>query len=256
MKRLANKVAIVTGGAGGIGAATAKLFCEHGAKVALVDLPDSPLEAVAKSVQDAIPGAEVICIPVNLAIEASAAEVISRVVSHWGQLDILVNNAGMRSYEPLADSTSDVWNQIIAVNLLSYVYMAREALPRLRQSKAGSIVNVSSTHAFHPRVGMGQYDVTKAGIVSLTKTLAFEEAVHGVRVNAVCPGLTLTPFHVKRAQADGKTEHDLRQEDVTHNIQKRWSEPREIAYPILWLACNEASFVTGSVLMVDGGTRV
>jgi NAD(P)-dependent dehydrogenase (short-subunit alcohol dehydrogenase family) len=206
------------------------------------------LEAVAKSVQDAIPRAEVICIPVNLAIEASAAEVISRVVSHWGQLDILVNNAGMRSYEPLADSTSDVWNQIIAVNLLSYVYMAREALPKLRQSKAGSIVNVSSTHAFHPRVGMGQYDVTKAGIVSLTKTLAYEEAQHQVRVNAICPGATLTPFHIKRAGIE------IDHQRYEQNLMKRWADPIEIAYPILWLASSEASFVTGSCLMVDAGT--
>jgi NAD(P)-dependent dehydrogenase (short-subunit alcohol dehydrogenase family) len=162
----------------------------------------------------------------------------------------------VRAYEALAETKASTWEKILSVNLLSYAYLIRECLPYLRASHQASVVNISSTHAVNPRSGMGQYDVAKAGIVSLTKTLAFEEAVHGVRVNAVCPGLTLTPFHVKRAQADGKTEHDLRQEDVTHNIQKRWSEPREIAYPILWLACNEASFVTGSVLMVDGGTRV
>ena len=254
MKRLTNKVAIVNGGAGGIGAATAKLFCEHGAKVALVDLPDSPLEAVSQSIQDAIPGAEVICIPLNLAIEASAAETVSRVVSKWGRLDILVNNAGMRSYEPLADSTSDVWNKIIAVNLLSYVYMAREALPRLRKSEAGSIVNVSSTHAFHPRVGMGQYDVTKAGIVSLTKTLAYEEAQNKVRVNAICPGATLTPFHIKRAVEARKSGIEIDHQRYEQNLLKRWADPVEIAYPILWLASSEASFVTGSCLMVDAGT--
>ena len=254
MKRLANQVAIVTGGAGGIGAATAKLFCEHGAKVALIDLPDSPLEALSQSIQDAIPGAEVICIPLNLAVEASAAEAVSCVVSKWGRLDILVNNAGMRSYEPLAESTSDVWNQIIAVNLLSYVYMAREALPRLRKSEAGSIVNVSSTHAFHPRVGMGQYDVTKAGIVSLTKTLAFEEAQNKVRVNAICPGATLTPFHIKRAVEARKSGIEIDHQRYEQNLLKRWADPVEIAYPILWLASSEASFVTGSCLMVDAGT--
>jgi NAD(P)-dependent dehydrogenase (short-subunit alcohol dehydrogenase family) len=177
-------------------------------------------------------------------------------VRRFQKIDILVNNAGVRAYEALAQTTASTWEKILSVNLLSYAYLIRECLPYLRASQQASVVNISSTHAVNPRGGMGQYDVAKAGIVSLTKTLAFEEAVHGVRVNAVCPGLTLTPFHVKRAQAEGKTEQDLRQEDVTHNLQKRWSEPREIAYPILWLACNEASFVTGSVLMVDGGTRV
>src|SRR5690606_1009692 len=130
-------------------------------------------------------------------------------------------------------------------------FLAREALPALRRSGRGSIVNVSSTHAFNPRAGMGQYDVAKAGIVSLTKTLAFEEVSHNVRVNAVCPGLTLTPFHVRRAEAAGRTEQDLRREKTGHNIQQRWADPREIAYPILWLASDEASFMTASVLMVD-----
>ena len=116
------------------------------------------------------------------------------------------------------------------------------------------MINVSSTHAFHPRAGMGQYDVAKAGIVSMTRTLAFEESAHGIRANALCPGLTLTPFHVRRAQAQGQTEQDLRTAVVGNNLQKRWADPREVAYPILWLASDEASFVNGAALMVDGGT--
>jgi NAD(P)-dependent dehydrogenase (short-subunit alcohol dehydrogenase family) len=103
---------------------------------------------------------------------------------------------------------------------------------------------------------MGQYDVTKAGILSMTRTLAFEEAPHRVRVNAVCPGLTLTPFHVRRAAESGRTEQDLRTEQVDHNLQRRWADAREVAFPILWLASDEASFVTASTVMVDGGTRV
>ena len=96
----------------------------------------------------------------------------------------------------------------------------------------------------------------KAGILSMTRTLAFEEAPHKVRVNAVCPGLTLTPFHVRRAAEAGRTEQDLRTEKVDHNLQRRWADAREVAYPILWLASDEASFVTASTVMVDGGTRV
>jgi len=103
---------------------------------------------------------------------------------------------------------------------------------------------------------MGQYDVTKAGIVSLTRTLAFEEAKHGIRVNAVCPGLTLTPFHLRRAKAAGRTRQDLDREATEGCLLGRWADPREVAYPILWLASDEASYVTGSVLMVDGGRFV
>ena len=256
MSRLAGKIAIITGAAGGIGSATALLFCEEGASLVMVDLPDSPLQDLLNGILKKIPSAQIEIVFADVGKEASLKLIADSAMRRFEKIDILVNNAGVRAYEALAQTTASTWEKILSVNLLSYAYLIRECLPYLRASKQASVINISSTHAVNPRIGMGQYDVAKAGIVSLTKTLAFEEAVHGIRVNAVCPGLTLTPFHVKRAQADGKTEQDLRQEDVTHNIQKRWSEPREIAYPILWLASNEASFVTGSVLMVDGGTRV
>ena len=103
---------------------------------------------------------------------------------------------------------------------------------------------------------MGQYDVTKAGIVSLTKTLAFEEAGNGVRVNAVCPGATLTPFHLRRAANAGRSRAELDKEAADTCLMRRWADPREVAFPILWLASDEASYVTASVLMVDGGRLV
>jgi len=145
---------------------------------------------------------------------------------------------------------------VLAVNLLSYAAFIRAAIGDLRACGRGSIVNISSTHAVNPRAGMGQYDVTKAGIVSLTKTLAFEEARHGVRVNAVCPGATLTPFHLRRAAASGRTRGELEQDAARECLLGRWADPREVAWPILWLASDEASYVTGSVLMVDGGRLV
>jgi NAD(P)-dependent dehydrogenase (short-subunit alcohol dehydrogenase family) len=256
MNRLEGKAALITGGAGGIGAATALLFCEEGAHVALVDREDSPLGEVAAGIRERVPGANVLEIQADVGVEASAATIVARVLAGFGMLDVLVNLAGIRSYEPLAEAKADTWQKILAVNLLSYAYLAREALPALRRSGRGAIVNVSSTHAVNPRVGMGQYDVTKAGILSMTRTLAFEEAPNKVRVNAVCPGLTLTPFHVRRAMQAGRTEDDLRNEQVDHNLQRRWAQAREVAYPILWLASDEASFVTAATLMVDGGTRV
>ena len=253
MERLEGKVAIITGGAGGIGAATARLFCEEGARVVLVDRDTEAMAAACAGIREQVPGAQVSDLIVDVGVEDAAAQVVAHAKRAFGGIDVLVNNAGIRAYEPLAEAKSATWERIIAVNLLSYAYLSREALPALRASGRGSIVNVSSMHAFIPRAGMGQYDVTKAGIVSMTRTLAFEEARHGVRVNAVCPGATFTPFHEKRFAADGRTQAEIDAIAAGCCVLQRWAAPREIAYPILWLASDEASYVTGTALMADGG---
>lgn len=255
MARLQGKVTIVTGAAGGIGAAVVERFVEEGAAVALVDLEAEALAATTAPIRARFPEARLIEVAADLAQETNAERAVASTIAAFGRLDVLVNNCGIRSYEPLAEAKAATWQRILESNLLSYAYLARDALPALRQAK-GSIVNVSSTHAFNPRAGMGQYDVTKAGIVSLTRTLAFEEAPHGVRVNCVCPGATLTPFHRRRFAAAGKSEADLQAEVANANLQRRWADPREIAHPVLWLASAEASFMTAATLMVDGGTRV
>jgi NAD(P)-dependent dehydrogenase (short-subunit alcohol dehydrogenase family) len=251
--RLERKVAIITGGAGGIGAATGRLFCEEGARVMLVDRDPAAMASACAEIRAQVPGAELRDVIADIGVEASAAQIVAEAARAFGRIDVLVNNAGIRSYEPLAEAKRETWERIIAVNLLSYAYLAREALPALRASGHGSIVNVSSMHAFVPRAGMGQYDVTKSGIVSMTRTLAFEEARHGVRVNAVCPGATFTPFHAKRFAADGRTQAEIDAIAASCCVLQRWAEPREIAHPILWLASDDASYVTGAALMADGG---
>jgi len=253
MGRLDARVAIITGGAGGIGAATGRLFCEEGARLVLVDLDTGAMAAACADIRKHVPGAQVSDLIVDVGIEDSAAQIVAHAKRAFGRIDVLVNNAGIRAYEPLAEAKRETWERILAVNLLSYAYLAREALPALRASGRGSIVNVSSMHAFIPRAGMGQYDVTKSGIVSMTRTLAFEEARHGVRVNAVCPGATLTPFHEKRFAAEGRTQTQIDAIAAGCCLMRRWAAPREIAHPILWLASEDASYVTGAALMADGG---
>ena len=253
MARLDGKVAIITGGAGGIGSAAGRLFCEEGARVVLVDLDPDAMAAACAEIRKHVPGAQVSDVIADVGIEDSAAQIVAHAKRAFGGIDVLVNNAGIRAYEPLAEAKRETWERIIAVNLLGYAYLSREALPALRASGHGSIVNVSSMHAFIPRAGMGQYDVTKAGIVSMTRTLAFEEARHGVRVNAVCPGATFTPFHRKRFAKDGRTQAEIDAIAVRSCLLQRWAAPREIAYPILWLASDEASYVTASAIMADGG---
>lgn len=254
--RLADRVAIITGGAGGIGVATGQLFCEEGARVALVDQSAPAMDEALAQIRAAVPGAQVTGIVADVAHEEAAADAVRQARAALGPIDVLVNLAGIRAYEPIAESKRETWERILAVNFLSYTWFIKAAIADLRASGRGSVVNVSSTHGVNPRGGTGQYDATKAAIISMTKTLAFEEADHGVRVNAVCPGLTITPFHRKRFAAAGRTEEDILRLGREGCLLGRWAEPREAAYPILWLASDEASYVTGSVLMVDGGRFV
>jgi meso-butanediol dehydrogenase/(S,S)-butanediol dehydrogenase/diacetyl reductase len=173
-----------------------------------------------------------------------------------GRLDVLVNNAAMRNYSTLADATPEEWQSMVSVNLVGTSNYCKAALPRLRAAGAGSIVNVSSCYAVTGRKGMGLYDATKAGMLAITRTLAFEEADQGVRVNAICPGSTLTDFHVNRANAAGKSVEVLRTQRQDTSLIGRWASPEEVAWPILWLASDEASFITGTTLMVDGGLSI
>ena len=251
--RLEGKVAIITGGAGGIGAATGALFCEQGCRVVLVDSAADAMQAAASGIRAGVSGAQIVPVVADVGREETAAHVVAEATKAFGALDVLVNLAGIRAYEPLAEASAATWDTLLKVNLLSYAYLIRESLGALRACGRGSIINVASTHAVNPRAGMGQYDVTKAGIISLTKTLAFEEAKHGIRVNAVCPGATLTPFHLRRAAAAGESRDDLERKAASMCLLGRWADAREVAWPILWLASDEASYVTGSVLMVDGG---
>jgi len=256
MARLADKVAIITGGAGGIGAATGLLFCEEGARVALVDSDAAAMDAALADIRAKVPAARIEGIVTDVGQEKAVADAVEAARKALGPIDVLVNLAGIRAYEPLGESRAETWDRIIEINFLSYVWFIKAAIADLRASGRGSVVNISSTHGVNPRGGTGQYDATKAAIISMTKTLAFEEARHGVRVNAVCPGLTITPFHRRRFAAAGRTEEDVAEMGREGCLLGRWAEPREAAYPILWLASDEASYCTGSVLMVDGGRFV
>jgi 2-hydroxycyclohexanecarboxyl-CoA dehydrogenase len=254
--RVKDRIAIITGGAGGIGTAVGLLFCEEGASIALVDRDASMLKTAAEELKRVVPEAQVLTIVADISADQEAVRAVEEVGARFGRIDILVNNAGIREYWPLAEAPAESWQNILGVNLLSYAFMSKAVLPQMRRSGSGSIVNISSTYGVTGRAGMGQYDATKAAILALTRTLAFEEIVHGIRVNAVCPGATLTPFHVRRAQAKGQDATDLQQEPLRDCLMHRWCDPREVAFPILWLASDEASYMTASTLMVDGGRPV
>ncbi|MCC6178542.1 MAG: SDR family oxidoreductase [Chloroflexi bacterium] len=255
-ERLRGRVALVTGGGGGIGEATAALFVAEGARVGVVDNNADAARAAAERIDAR--GESALSVAADLAREPEAERAVRAVVERFGRLDVLVNAAGVRLYGPITEATADSWQWILGVNLLGPAYCAKFAIPELAKHR-GSIVNVSSTNAVNGRAGMAQYDATKAGLLALTRSLACDHAAQGIRVNAVCPGFTVTPFHARRqAEARGLTVEEARSallaEPWDQSVLKRPAEPREIAAAILFLASDEASYITGETLMVDGGT--
>ncbi|RYD21317.1 MAG: SDR family oxidoreductase, partial [Spirochaetia bacterium] len=207
----------------------------------------SVVDAAVEDVRRTVPSAAVFGFVADLGEESSAQKVIDEILAQFGTVDILVNNVGIRRYEAVADASWDKWDAIVRVNLLSFVSMSRAVLPTMRKNGRGSIINVSSTYAVYGRKGLGAYDATKSAVLSLTRTLAYEEGEHGIRVNSICPGFTRTPFHVKRMGEE--QVNDL----IPPCVMKRWAEPDELAYPMVWLASDEASYVTAATFMIDGG---
>jgi 2-hydroxycyclohexanecarboxyl-CoA dehydrogenase len=256
MGRLAGKVAVISGAGGGIGAATAGVFCREGAKVLLIDSDAAALGAKLQALRASSAGFECASHVADVARDDHARDAIRTAVDHFGAVHVLINNAGVRSRGSVEEIARSEWERVLSVNLLGAVTLYRAAAAELRKSGSASVVNVSSVYAFTGRKGMGPYDATKAGLIALTRTLAFEEAEHGIRVNAVCPGSTLTDYHIKRGAVHGLTADAMRREEKTDSLMRRWARPEEIAFPILWLASDEASFITGIALIVDGGLSI
>ncbi|HEX2543537.1 MAG TPA: SDR family oxidoreductase [Ramlibacter sp.] len=214
------------------------------------------MEHTAAAIRDRAPHAGVQVLAANVGETSAATQAVKQCVEAFGRIDVLVNNAAMRNYASFADATPEEWQAVVGVNMIGNANFCKAALPHLRQSGKGAIVNVSSCYAVKGRKGMALYDATKAAMIAMTRTLAFEETGHGVRVNVVCPGSTLTDFHLKRTQAAGKSLEELKTQRQDTSLLGRWADPMEIAYPILWLASEEASFITGTTLVVDGGLHI
>src|SRR5262245_16865112 len=251
--RLQGRTAIITGAARGIGYATANLFLQEGARVGLVDFDAGSLTESAAKLAHGRSAGSVFAQPADIANAAGIAAAIDALAKDLGGVDILTNNAAARAYGTIADATPESWDAILQTNVTGLANCCRAALPYLRKSRHGSIVIVSSAFALTGRPNMGQYDATKAALLAMTRVLACEEAAHGIRVNAVCPGSTLTPWTAGRPAARGMSVDELTARGAAPSLLNRWASPEEVAYPILWMASNEASFITGTILPVDGG---
>jgi meso-butanediol dehydrogenase/(S,S)-butanediol dehydrogenase/diacetyl reductase len=174
----------------------------------------------------------------------------------WGRIDALVANAGARVHGSLLEATEADWETILAVNLKGVAYCCKAVLPAMIEQHAGAIVVISSANALVGRAGMPLYDATKAAILSLTRSLAVAHGKDGIRVNAVCPGYTMTDFHERAAAKRGISPEQLRANNAGYALLAKPAEPDEIAAPVCFLASDDASMITGQTLMVDGGLSV
>jgi NAD(P)-dependent dehydrogenase (short-subunit alcohol dehydrogenase family) len=251
MGRLEGKVAAITGGASGIGEAAARRFAAEGAAVALADIDAERGRTVAREIEGA--GGRALFVETHAGREADAVRFVRAARERWGRLDALVNNAGMRLYQTVVDASEESWDAILAVNVKGYAFCAKAAIPLMRETGGGSIVNVASIRSVVAGGNMVQYATTKAAVAGLTRAMALDHAADGIRVNAVCPGPIFTRFHERRAEAAGRTHEDFRAEFGRGTMLGRAGTPAEVAACILFLASDDASYVTGASLYVDGG---
>lgn len=247
-----NQVAIITGGAAGIGKACAVRFAKEGMKLVLGDIS---ADDGAETLQDLkAKGADVVFEHGTIADESFCQRLAAIAIERWGRIDVLVGNAANRNFSRIQDATEQEWDEMLAVNLKGTAFSAKAVLPQMIQQKSGTMVLMSSVHHEVGRSEMPIYDATKSGIISLTKSLAIDHAADGIRANAVCPGFTVTDFHIRKAVAEGRSVEELMQTKISP--MQRPADPSEIAAAVYFLASSESSFITGQHLMVDGGLSV
>jgi len=251
MGRLSGKVAVVTGGASGIGEATVRRFVAEGARVAFADRDAERGRSVAAEIAAA--GGDVRFTAADVGDEAAALAFVAEAEAAFGRLDILVNNAGIRLYQTVVDASAESWDTLLNVNLKSYAYCAKGAIPAMRRAGGGSIVNVASVRSVTAGGNTIQYDTAKAAIAGLTRGLAMDHSPEGIRANAVCPGPIFTPFHARRIAAAGRSVESYNEDAAGRTMLRRPGTADEVASCILFLASDDASYVTGSLLFVDGG---
>jgi NAD(P)-dependent dehydrogenase (short-subunit alcohol dehydrogenase family) len=247
------KVAIVTGAAGGIGEATARILAQRGARVVLADLRADAAEAAAKRLQAEGLNAEPVT--VDIAEQASVEAMTESVLARWGRIDILVNNAGIESSRPFLDINLQEYERVMRINVTGAWLCCQAVIPAMLRQRGGCIVNVSSVAGQRGGglLGTAAYSTSKGALIALTKALAREFAKSGIRVNAVAPSLTMTDFAQRQLN---KLAPNTLDRVIALTPIGRVAQPEEIASVIAFLASDEASFVVGQVYNADGGNAM
>jgi 3-oxoacyl-[acyl-carrier protein] reductase len=253
--RLKDKVAIVTGANSGIGRATARLFAREGAQVVCCDIQETITPRIDELIKGE--GGEAVFARIDVTQQADCDRMLSTALDNFGDLDILYNNAGGGIRKKLHEHTDEEWNFVLNLNLNGMFRGARAVLPHFMNKRSGNIVTTASTFGLLASAEYPGYCATKAAIVNLTREMALDYGTYGIRVNCICPGAIETPrfrgFPPKPSLGEGMTEEQRQRLGSSNKALLRMGRPEEIAYGVLFLVSDEASFVTGHALVVDGG---
>ncbi len=244
--RLEGKVALISGGARGMGAEEAKLFAREGAKVVIGDILETEGKQTEAEVNEV--GGECLFVKLDVTSEAEWEAAVSATVARFGKLDILVNNAGIYRGNKVEDTTVQEWDQVMDINAKGVFLGTKVAIPEMRKAGGGSIVNISSVAGLVGNPFISAYTASKGAVRLLTKSTAVQYAKEGIRANSIHPGVIETPM-----TEDVVNDPNFKEFRLAANPISRLGQPADIAYGALYLASDEASFVTGSELVIDGG---
>ena len=245
--RLENKVALISGGARGMGAVEAKLFAGEGARVVIGDVLDDEGRKTEAQINEI--GGECLFVHLDVTSESSWEQAVAATVARFGKLDILVNNAGIFRTEGVEETSGELWDQVMEINAKGVFLGTKLAIPEMRKAGGGSIVNISSVAGLTGGTGSAAYRASKGAVRLFTKSTAIQYAKEDIRANSVHPGIIETPMTAPNLMAN----QERRDRSAARHPLGRVGQPEDVAYGVLFLASDESSFMTGSELVIDGG---